>query len=113
MLGLAVFGLWVWTATLCLGDIFLRQDIGGFRKAIWTLIIFLPLLGALIYLIVYHDGIAERRARSGFAGRAAFEQQVGGAVVTGGPATEIETARRLLEAGAITQAEFDTIKTRR
>jgi hypothetical protein len=107
------FILWVWTAIACFGDIFRRHDIGGFAKAIWIiLIIFLPLLGVLIYLIAYHDGIAERNARSASAAQAAFEQQVREAAGTSGPATEIETARRLLEAGTITQEEFDAMRAK-
>ena len=66
--------MWFWLAAMCFGDIFRRRDIGGFAKAVWiVLIIFLPLLGVLIYLIVYHGGIAERTARSAEAAQAAFD----------------------------------------
>jgi hypothetical protein len=107
------FILWVWTAIACFGDVFRRHDIGGFAKAVWILlIIFLPLLGVLIYLIAYHEGIAERNARTTAAAQAAFEQQVREAAGTGGPATEIDTARKLLESDAITQAEFETVKAK-
>jgi hypothetical protein len=44
------------------------------------------------------------------AAQAQFDQQVREAAGTGGPAAEIETARRLLAAGSITQQEFDAIK---
>jgi len=68
------FIMWFWLAAMCFGDIFRRRDIGGFAKAVWiVLIIFLPLLGVLIYLIVYHGGIAERTARSAEAAQAAFD----------------------------------------
>jgi hypothetical protein len=105
------FFMWVWLAVMCFGDIFRRHDIGGFAKAVWiVLIIFLPLLGVLVYLVAYHRGIAERSARSAEAAQAAFDQQVREAAGKGGPATEIETARKLLEAGAITQVEFEAVK---
>jgi Phospholipase_D-nuclease N-terminal len=107
------FIMWFWLAAMCFGDIFRRHDIGGFAKAVWIiLIIFLPLLGVLLYLIVYHAGIAERTARGAEAAQAAFDQQVREAAGKGGPATEIDTARKLLEAGTITQAEFEAVKTR-
>jgi hypothetical protein len=107
------FLMWVWTAILCFGDIFRRDDIGGFAKAIWIiLIIFLPLLGVLIYLIAYHGGIAARNARTAAASQAAFDQHVREAAGTGGPATEIETARRLLEASTISQEEFEVMKAK-
>jgi len=107
------FIMWFWLAAMCFGDIFRRRDIGGFAKAVWiVLIIFLPLLGVLIYLIVYHGGIAERTARSAEAAQAAFDQHVRDAAGKGGPATEIDTARKLLEAGTITEAEFEAVKAR-
>ena len=107
------FIMWFWLAAMCFGDIFRRRDIGVFAKAVWiVLIIFLPLLGVLIYLIVYHGGIAERTARSAEAAQAAFDQQVRDAAGKGGPATKIDTARKLLEAGTITEAEFEAVKAR-
>jgi Phospholipase_D-nuclease N-terminal len=113
MLVFVGFIMWIWTAILCFGDIFRRHDIGGFLKAIWIiLIIFLPLLGVLLYLIAYHGGIAERSAQSAAATQAAFEQQVRDAAGKGGPASEIATAQKLLDAGTISQAEFDAIKAK-
>jgi hypothetical protein len=107
------FFMWVWLAVMCFGDVFRRHDIGGFVKAVWIiLIIFLPLVGVLVYLIAYHRGIAERTARSAEAAKAAFDQQVREAAGKGGPATEIETARKLLDAGTITEAEFAAVKAR-
>ncbi len=54
--------MWIWLATV-LCDIFRRRDMGGFAKAMWIiLIIFIPLVGVLIYLIAYSDEMAVRRA---------------------------------------------------
>jgi hypothetical protein len=107
------FIMWIWIAIMCFADIFRRSDTGGFAKALWIIfIIFLPLLGVLMYLIANHNGIAERNVRGAEAAQAAFDQQVREAAGKGGPAGEIETAQKLLAAGTITQAEFDAIKTR-
>jgi hypothetical protein len=107
------FIMWIWIAIMCFADIFRRQDAGGAKKALWIVfIIFLPLLGVLMYLITNHNGIAERNVRGAEAAQAAFDQQVREAAGKGGPAGEIETAQKLLAAGTITQAEFDAIKTR-
>jgi len=105
--------LWIWIAILIFADIFRRHDMGGFAKALWIiLIIFIPLFGALIYLIVYHQGMADRNVKDQEAAQATFDQQVREAAATGGPASEIETAQKLLDAGTITQADFDQIKAK-
>jgi len=107
------FIMWIWLAIMVFMDIFRRRDIGGFAKAIWIIfIIFIPLLGVLVYLIAYHQGIADRNEKGQEAAQAAFDQQVKEAAGKGGPAGEIETAQKLLDAGTITQSEFDHIKSK-
>ena len=72
MLIFMAFIMWIWIAIAIFSDIFRRHDIGGFAKAMWIIfIIFIPLLGALVYLIAYHDGIAERNAEGQEAAQAA------------------------------------------
>ena len=107
------FIMWFWLAVMCFGDIFRRRDTGGFAKTLWIIaIIFLPLLGVLIYMTANHNGIAERAAKDAEAAKAQFDQQVREAAGTAGPAGEIDAAKKLLDAGAITQAEFDSIKAK-
>lgn len=44
--------IWIWLLILVLSDNFRRRDHGGFAKVMWTLfVIFLPLLGVLVYMI--------------------------------------------------------------
>jgi len=44
--------IWIWLLILVLSDNFRRRDHSGFEKAMWTLfVIFLPLLGVLVYMI--------------------------------------------------------------
>ena len=106
------FVMWIWLAISLFADIFRRQDIGGFSKAIWIiLLIVLPFAGVLIYLIVNHKGIAERGAKQAAATQQAFESQVR-QPTGGGAVAEIESASKLLASGTITQAEFDQIKAR-
>lgn len=107
------FVMWIFIAISIFSDLFRRHDVGGFTKAIWIiLIIFLPLLGTLVYLIVNSRGMAERQQKNAAAAQAAFDQHVREAAGTGGPAGEIDTAQKLLAAGTITQAEFDAIKAK-
>lgn len=107
------FVMWFWLAIATFGDIFRRQDMGGFMKALWIIVImFVPLFGVLVYLIANHNGVAERSAKGAQAAQAAFDQQVREAAGTAGAAGEIEAAKKLLDAGTITQADFDQLKAR-
>jgi hypothetical protein len=44
--------IWVYLLVMVLGDNFRRRDQGGWAKVGWTLlVIFLPLLGVLVYMV--------------------------------------------------------------
>jgi Short C-terminal domain/Phospholipase_D-nuclease N-terminal len=102
---------WIWIVITVLIDIFRRDDIGGWGKAGWVVfVIVLPFLGVLIYLIAQHDGMRERSMRRAEAQRTEFDQYV--RETAGGSAAEIAKAKELLDAGTITQAEFDAIKAK-
>jgi Phospholipase_D-nuclease N-terminal/Short C-terminal domain len=102
---------WIWIAITVLGDVFRRDDIGGWHKAAWVVfVIVLPFLGVLIYLIAQHDGMRERSERQAQTQKSAFDQYVRDAA--GGSAAEIAKAKELLDSGAITQSEFDAIKAK-
>ena len=107
------FVIWFWMLIVVIGDLFSRHDISGWGKAAWIiLIVVLPYFGVFIYLIAEHSGMAERRTQSLQAQQAATDQYIRSVSGSGGPAGEIETAKRLLDSGAITQAEYDSIKAK-
>jgi hypothetical protein len=102
---------WIWIAVTCFIDIFRRHDIGGWGKALWVVfIIVLPFLGVLVYLIAQHEGMRERSVKQAQEQQAAFDKYVKD--TAGGSAAEIAKAKELLDAGTITQEEFDAIKAR-
>ena len=102
---------WIWIAITVFADVFRRHDINGWAKAAWVvLVIVLPFLGVLIYLISQHEGMRERSVKVAETQRAAFDQYVREAA--GGSAAEIAKAKELLDAGTISQAEFDAIKAK-
>jgi Short C-terminal domain/Phospholipase_D-nuclease N-terminal len=102
---------WIWIVITVFIDLFRRHDIGGWAKAAWVVfVIVLPFLGVLIYLIAQHDGMRERSTRQAEDQQAAFDQYV--RETAGGSAAEIAKAKELLDAGAITQEEFETIKAK-
>jgi Short C-terminal domain/Phospholipase_D-nuclease N-terminal len=103
--------VWIWIMIVILTDVFRRRDIGGWSKALWVVfLIILPFLGALVYLIANHDGMAQRNVKEAQGQKAEFDDYVRS--VAGGPAAEIEKAKQLLDSGAITQQEFDAIKSK-
>jgi len=111
-----VFFLWVmwfWLLFTIWTDIFRRDDISGVSKALWLgFTILLPFLGAFVYLITQDDGMTKRNVARARRDREQFDDYVretagGGG---GGAAAEIERAKGLLDSGAITQAEFETLK---
>ena len=102
--------IWIWIVITVLIDIFRREDISGWGKAAWVVfVIVLPWLGVLVYLIAQHDGMRERSTKQAQADKQAFDDYVRDAA-GGGSAAEIAKAKELLDAGTITQEEFDALK---
>ncbi len=106
-----LFVIWIWILITVFADIFRRKDVGGGSKALWIIfVILLPYLGVLIYLIANHDGMADRNIAQMQKQQQATDAYIQSVAGSGGAAAEIEKAKGLLDSGAITQAEFDSIK---
>ena len=105
---------WIWILIVILTDVFRLRDIGGWTKALWTIfLVVIPFLGVLVSLVAQHDGMAERQQKDVQAQQAQFDSYVRQAAGTGGgAASEIEKAKALLDSGAITQSEFETLKAK-
>jgi hypothetical protein len=106
--------IFIWIAITVLIDVFRRDDISGWAKAAWVVfVVILPWIGVLVYLIANHTGMADRKAKDTAAAQAQFDQYVRSAAAgAGGPASEIEKAKQLLDNGTITQQEFETLKAK-
>ena len=111
-----IFFAWVifiWIAITVLIDVFRRHDLSGWAKAAWVIfIVILPWIGVLVYLIVNHSGMAERRMKEVQSSQAQFDDYVRQTAGTAGAAGEIEKAKALLDNGTINQQEFDAIKAK-
>ena len=92
-------------------DLFWRDHTtSGWVKAIWTVfLIIFPFLTALVYLVARGNGMAQRARDAAVAAKAETDSYIREAAGRS-PAQEIADAKALLEAGAITQAEFDSLK---
>jgi hypothetical protein len=108
-----LFIIWIWILITVFADIFRRKDVGGGAKALWIVfVILLPYLGVLVYLIANHDGMADRNIAQMQKQQQATDAYIQSVAGSGGAAAEIEKAKGLLDSGAITQAEFDSIKAK-
>ena len=110
-----LFFAWIMCLFWVFGDIFRSRDMGGVAKTIWVLfVIFIPALGVLVYLIVRGGGMADRaleQQKEMQAAQAEYIKSVA-ASPSGSAAEQISSAKALLDAGTITQAEFDSLKTK-
>ena len=113
------FWFFIWIAAImiwfrCLFDMFSDRTLSGWGKAGWAiLLIFVPWLGALIYLIARGRSMNQRQMDAITTARAEQEkyiQQV--ASSSHGPADQIASAKALLDAGTITQEEYDALKAK-
>lgn len=112
-----VFWVFAFTAYLfalfaIIGDLFRDHNLNGWLKAVWIIfLIFVPFLTALIYLIARGKSMAERRMEDMSAAKTETDAYIRSVSAAGStPADEIAKAKSLLDAGSITQAEFDTLK---
>lgn len=103
--------IWIWFLIAILSDVFRRHDIGGGSKALWCVfIIFLPFLGAFVYVLANGHGMAERNVKQAQTARAQTDDYIRS--VAGGPAGEIEKAKQLLDSGAISADEYAALKAK-
>ena len=103
--------IWIWLLILVFMDIFRNHQSSGLAKAGWCIfVILLPFLGVFVYLIAESKGMAERKQQDMQAAQADFDAQVRAAAAPADPASQIANAKKLLDTGAITQAEFDALK---
>src|ERR1700748_466360 len=105
--------IWFWLLITVFSDLFRRHDLGGGAKVLWCIfVILLPFLGVFIYLLIEHQGMADRSMKQAQAQQQEFDSYVKNVAASSGPAGEIEHAKQLLDSGAITQAEFDALKAK-
>jgi predicted membrane channel-forming protein YqfA (hemolysin III family) len=107
MLIIYLFVAVIWMFIRVFADIFHRENLSGWGKFGWILVIFvIPFLGLLIYMIARPKN-TEQDQRDMAAMQATQARMVGGSAVD-----DIAKAQDLLDKGAITKAEFDSIKAK-
>jgi hypothetical protein len=111
-LWIAIFVSFIFLVIRIIVDIFRDKSLGGIAKILWLLfVVYIPVLGSIIYLFARGQGMAQRDNQEAKALRAAQVEYTRGLVgEAAGPAGQILAAKELLEAGTITEAEFDKLK---
>jgi len=105
--------IWFWLLITVFADLFRRQDTSGWSKALWIIfVIVLPYLGVLVYLIAEHDGMAKRNMAQMQQAQQQTDSYIKSVATSADPAEQIAKGKQLLDTGAITQAEFDSLKAK-
>ena len=108
---LLIFGWVLWFMLLfrVYGDLFSRDDIGGWAKAGWVVFTLLvPFLGVFVYLIAQGRGMGERALRRIEQQRVASDAYIR-SVAAQTEDEQLAKARELLRTGAITPDEFQRL----
>ncbi|HEY1827994.1 MAG TPA: SHOCT domain-containing protein [Acidimicrobiales bacterium] len=102
----------VWLMISIFIDIFRRHDMKGWLKAFWVfLVIVVPLIGIILYLIIYGDEMrvhAQQAAQDYDRALRDYVQHAAGH----SPATELERLAALRTNGTINDDEFEQLKAK-
>ena len=106
---------WIMLLFRIFGDLFSDHELSGWGKALWTVfLIFLPWLGALVYLIARGRSMNERALAQAQRSEQAFSQyvrQTAGAG-TASTADELGKLADLRDRGTISEEEFRHAKAK-
>ena len=117
MLLLFLWFAWIWLLITIFIDIFRSDDLSGWGKAGWVIfVIFLPLLGVLVYIIARGSSMQERQMRQAADMRKAqdaYIREVAGSGDGGGSsADELAKLADLHKQGVLTDDEFAAQKAK-
>jgi membrane protein implicated in regulation of membrane protease activity len=105
--------IWIWILIYVFIDIFRSRDLSGWGKALWFLfVLFIPLIGVLVYLIVRGSSMQDRarqEAQQQDQQARRYIQEAAGAPSTADQLTKLADLR---DRGVITPAEFDSQKAK-
>jgi hypothetical protein len=103
----------IWIFITIIMDLFRDHALNGWGKALWVIfLVVVPFLAALIYLIARGHGMAQRELERRGQAQSEANSYIRSVAGTSSPSSEIESAKKLLDSGAITQAEYDALKAK-
>jgi membrane protein implicated in regulation of membrane protease activity len=105
--------LWFWVLIYVFIDIFRSRDLSGVAKALWFLfVLFIPLIGVLVYLIARGDKMHQHAEQEAQQQDQAFRSYVQDAAGSGNTADQLAKLADLRDRGVITADEFEREKAK-
>ncbi len=106
--------IWIWILIWIFIDIFRSRDLSGWAKALWFLfVLFIPLIGVLVYLIARGSSMHERAVQDARHQDAEFRQYVQQAAgSSSSTADQLTKLADLRDRGVITPEEFEREKAK-
>jgi type VI protein secretion system component VasK len=105
--------IWIWILIWIFIDIFRSHDLSGFAKALWFLfVLFIPLIGVLVYLIVRGGSMHERAVQQAQQEDKAARQYIREAASTESSADQLAKLADLRDKGVINADEFEREKAK-
>ena len=107
--------IWIWILIWVFIDIFRSRDLSGWAKALWFLfVLFIPLIGVLVYLIARGSSMQERAQQDARTQDQEFRQYVQQAAATAPANTADQLAKLadLRDRGVISAEEFEREKAK-
>ena len=105
--------LWIWILIYVFIDIFRSHDLSGWAKALWFLfVLFIPLIGVLVYLIARGGKMQERAVRDTQQRDQEFRSYVQDAAGSQTTADQLTKLADLRDRGVITADEFEREKAK-
>jgi Short C-terminal domain/Phospholipase_D-nuclease N-terminal len=107
--------IWIWILIWIFIDIFRSRDLSGWGKALWFLfVLFIPLIGVLVYLIVRGSSMHERAAQDARRQDQEFRQYVQEAASSAPASTadQLSKLADLRDRGVISAQEFEREKAK-
>ena len=105
--------IWFWVLITVFIDIFRSRDLSGGAKALWFIfVLFIPLIGVLVYLIVRGGKMHERAVQQAQQQDQAAREYIQQAAGTPSPADQLAKLADLRDRGVITPQEFESQKAK-
>jgi len=105
--------IWIWILITVFIDIFRSHDLSGGAKALWFLfVLFIPLVGVLVYLIVRGGSMHERSMRQAQQEDQAARAYIRDVADSGSSADQLAKLADLRDRGVITAEEFEREKAK-
>jgi cbb3-type cytochrome oxidase subunit 3 len=105
--------IWIWSLIMVFIDIFRSHDLSGWAKALWFLfVLFIPLIGVLVYLIAHGGKMHEHAARQALQEDREFRAYVQEEAGSQSSADQLAKLADLRDRGVITAEEFEREKAK-